>query len=133
VLNVLISPSSAEVLQGDSQTITCTISGSPQATAITWTRTTTGGPVTLNVQGLPGKYSGGTVANPSLIISNFATTDVGSYICKATNAVGIASSLTSVLSYKGKYCLPITPPLSYLKIHTIIQVFFQTNMTRSFH
>jgi hypothetical protein len=73
VLNVLISSSSAEVLQGDIQTITYTVSGSPQATYITWTRTTTGGPVTLNVQGLPGKYSSGTVANPSLIISNFAT------------------------------------------------------------
>ena len=129
MLNVLISPSSAEVLQGDSQTITCTVSGSPQATAITWTRTTTGGPVTLNVQSLPGKYSGGTVVNPSLTISNFATTDAGSYICKATNAVGIASSLTSVLSYKGKYCLPITPPLSYLKIRTIIQIFVQTNIS----
>ena len=64
--------------------------------------------------------------NKDIII---ATTDAGSYMCKATNAVGIASSLTSVLSYKGKYCLPITPPLSYLKIRTIIQILFQTNIS----
>jgi hypothetical protein len=33
--------------------------------------------------------------NKDIII---ATTDAGSYMCKATNAVGIASSLTSVLA-----------------------------------
>jgi hypothetical protein len=103
LLNVAISPPTSLVIQGNSQTITCSANGYPVVTGISWTRENNAGLVTLDLTNT-GKYTGGNTGNPSLTISNFETTDAGTYVCKATNAVGTASSSNSVLTYAGRYC-----------------------------
>ena len=100
ILSVTISPATANVVRGNTQTIICSVSGTPAANSISWTKDGS----TLNIANSGGKYSGGTTGNPSLTIINFQTTDAGTYSCSATNAAGTGSSLpqTSVLTYVGE-------------------------------
>jgi hypothetical protein len=56
----------------------------------------------LDITGSGGKLSGGSIAEPSLVINNVNHFDAGSYQCKATNAVG--STLGNVVVL-GKYCI----------------------------
>ncbi|XP_076112265.1 hemicentin-1-like isoform X5 [Mytilus galloprovincialis] len=105
LLTVSISPANAEVIRGNSQIITCTVSGNPSVTNVAWTKDGQ----SVNVAGNPTKYSGGTPGNPSLTVTNFETTDAGSYVCIATNAVGSQSSSTSVLTYIEFLSLTVSP------------------------
>ena len=99
-LTVDISPTVRNVLEGDNQTITCTVSGKPVATNISWTKFSNGGFGTIDRTAVPEKYLGETNENPTLVINNFTTSDTGTYICKATNAAGTASSPPAVLTCK---------------------------------
>lgn len=57
----------------------------------------------INIVDCDGKYTGGSLHNPSLTVTNFQSTDAGSYVCYATNAVGISSSnAPSQLSFISK-------------------------------
>ncbi|XP_052061299.1 hemicentin-1-like isoform X6 [Mytilus californianus] len=105
LLTVTISPANAEVIRGNSQIITCSVSGNPSVTNVAWTKDGQ----SVNVAGNPTKYSGGTPGNPSLTVTNFETTDAGSYVCIATNAVGSQSSSTSVLTYIEYLSLTVSP------------------------
>ena len=100
LLTVDISPTVSDVLEGDNQTITGTVSGKPVATDISWTKFSNGGFETIDRTAVPEKYLGGTKENPTLVIKDFTTSDTGTYICKATNAVGTASSQPAVLICK---------------------------------
>lgn len=112
LLTVSISPANAEVIRGNSQIITCTVSGNPSVTNVAWTKDGQ----SVNVAGNPTKYSGGTPGNPSLTVTNFETTDAGSYVCIATNAVGSQSSSTSVLTYIGRYYMPAVVSIRPIEI-----------------
>ena len=100
LLTVDISPTVSDVLEGDNQTITCIVSGKPVATDISWTKFSNGGFETIDSTAVPEKYLGGTKENPTLVIKNFTTSDTGIYVCKATHAVGTASSQPAVLTCK---------------------------------
>lgn len=103
---VVISPTDADVLQGQSQLITCTIIGEPAAVAIDWYFTPHGSDRQQKLSLLnSARYSGGNTLTPSLTILNFQSSDNGNYVCVATNAVGRSSSTYCVLRFISKYML----------------------------
>ena len=116
LLNVDISPATANVVHGTSQQIVCTVTGTPPATAITWARSSNNQLITLDIANSNGKYSDGSVSQPSLTISNLQSSDAGTYVCKATNLVGETSSQNYVLTYIGRYSNV------YLAIHYFLTV-----------
>ncbi|XP_076088318.1 hemicentin-1-like [Mytilus galloprovincialis] len=100
LLTVDISPDYADLLEGQSQLITCTITGEPAATAIIWYFTQTGSSEQRTLStGNTAKYYGGNVQYPSLTILNFQSFDGGTYVCSATNEVGQCNSTSSVLRF----------------------------------
>lgn len=79
------------------------MSGLPPASSIIWRFTPPGGNAqTISIEDCGGKYTGGSPQNPSLTVTNFQPSDAGSYVCFATNAVGISSSNSSELCYVSK-------------------------------
>lgn len=100
-----ISPATANVIRGNTQTIDCNPQGNPAATQITWYFTPSGSnsQQLLNIVNSGGKYNGGTPGNPDLTITDFQTNNAGSYRCAATNAAGTGTSSNSVLTYVGMY------------------------------
>jgi hypothetical protein len=50
-----------------------------------------------------GKFSGGTLSDPSLTINNIVKSDEGIYTCIAKNCSGTTSSEDSVLIFKGQF------------------------------
>ena len=80
------------VQQGNSLQLICTWSGTPGATAVSWKKYVQGTPSDINVANSNGKYSGSTVASPSLTINNVNQNDVATYVCSATNAEGTSNS-----------------------------------------
>jgi hypothetical protein len=99
VLSINISPPSALVIQGTNQQIVCTVTGTPPAQYISWTRN--GVSIVISSS----EYTGGNTANPSLTINNFQSNDAGNYVCSATNAAGTSTSSVSSLTYGRKYDL----------------------------
>lgn len=90
------------ITQSDtSVTIHCIVTvsqGSPAVTAIQWLLND----ININVSN-SNKYSGGSVATPSLTIHNIGSNDAGKYKCMATNPVGSTSkeieSLGEIIFY----------------------------------
>ena len=118
LLSVDVSPNSANVVPGTNQQITCTVTGTPAATGITWTRLRNNQLTTLDIVNSNGKYTGGTTSNPHLTISNFQSSDAGTYVCRATNAAGPQNSDNSVLTYIRKCCVVhFVAMLSYIYIY----------------
>jgi hypothetical protein len=70
---------------------------------VTWIKTTAVGNEIVNVIGVDGKFSGGTLSDPSLTINNIVKSDEGTYVCRATNCFGTTSSEYSVLTCKGQF------------------------------
>ncbi|VDI42627.1 Hypothetical predicted protein, partial [Mytilus galloprovincialis] len=104
VLDVDIGPTYATIINGQNQTISCTVTGIPPATSIIWEFTPNGGTYSRHILGddSNGKYTGGSVNNPSLTITNCQPSDAGSYKCYALNTVGISLCINpSVLEYTG--------------------------------
>ena len=81
-----------------SVTILTFITGSPNATTITWKKD---GSVLDTSDG--NTYDGGTVMTPSLTIKNVAQSDKGSYQCQVANLAGTEESNTVSLDVFGKY------------------------------
>ena len=67
---------------GTTATLVCDVRASPSATAVFWNKD--GAPIDRT----SGRYSGGTVASPSLVISTVAKGDTGYYTCVGTNGIG---------------------------------------------
>ena len=85
---------------GQQVTITCTVSGTPTQTSVSWRKIVNGVQTNVNING-NSRYSGGTTNSPSLTITNAELADEGSYICYATNSVGTSNSQTTVLDVTG--------------------------------
>ncbi|KAK3107564.1 hypothetical protein FSP39_017383 [Pinctada imbricata] len=94
---------------GSIVTLTCSASGSPAVTSITWQRVKSEGVATLNVATTT-KYGGATVSSPSLIIYNVSTNDEAQYRCLATNSAGTGQSQLTFLDVTGS--VPIVTILS---------------------
>jgi hypothetical protein len=60
--------------------LSLTVTGTPAATGITWTRLRNNQLTTLDIVNSNGKYTGGTTSNPHLTISNFQSSDAGTYV-----------------------------------------------------
>ena len=102
LLTVTIQSTSFNAVIGsNSQTLGCTITGTPQATSVTWTKTVGGQTTDIDVASNSGKYSGSTVSSPSLIIQSIAQSDEGNYVCTATNVVGTSSSQAAFFDVTG--------------------------------
>ncbi|CAC5422035.1 unnamed protein product [Mytilus coruscus] len=117
LLAVGISPTYADVLQGQSQLITCTVVGEPAATIINWYFTPIGSEQRQTLStGNTAKYSGGNTQTPSLTVLNFQSSDSGNYECIAFNAVGGSRSTYCTLGFISD--LNIT---ASLKTHSTIE------------
>ena len=71
-------------------------------TDLEWIKKTASSKAIVNVVGVDGKFSGGTLSDPSLTINNFAKSDEGVYVCRATTCYGTISSEDSVLTCKAR-------------------------------
>nr|XP_022324732.1 hemicentin-1-like isoform X33 [Crassostrea virginica] len=102
--------SGSTVYIGDDATVTCLVSGTPPATAVSWQYTTNSNTTTINLSNTA-KYSGGSIGTPSLTIFNVSKADEGSYRCQATNIIGTGQSVTSAfLSVIGSVPVAIIGP-----------------------
>ena len=79
------------------------MSGISDIADISWIKTSATGDKIAIVVGEDGKFSGGTLSDPSLTINNIAKSDEGTYMCRATNCFGTTSSEYSVLTCKGQF------------------------------
>lgn len=104
---VTIGGSTYNVQVGNSITIGCTVSATPAATSVYWTRDVNGQSTNIGPSTNPSKYGGSTIVSPSLTILNADLSDRGNYICYAVNSIGTGSSQQAVLGVSGrKYTLP---------------------------
>ncbi|XP_052674345.1 hemicentin-1-like isoform X2 [Crassostrea angulata] len=99
------------VTVGDQATISCSVTGYPLSTAISWQRIASG--VRSNVDTSQARFSGGTVANPSLTINPVEGSDEGDYQCSATNYLGTSQSGTAYLDVMGSIPSVQIPSSSY--------------------
>ncbi|XP_048236964.1 hemicentin-1-like isoform X3 [Haliotis rufescens] len=84
----------------ESLTIPCNIDADPSVTSVTWYRNSTGSALPITIPS-GSKYTGGTLASPSLLIFNLQPSDAASYQCEAGNILGTTRSnaVTVSISY----------------------------------
>ena len=100
---VTATQQSYSVALDDQVTLGCLVAGTPTPTAVIWEFTNQAGTtLTPAIDGV--KYSGSTMATPSLTIRNADTSDHGNYVCKATNSVGTGTSDPIYLYVTGGMC-----------------------------
>lgn len=83
---------------GNSITMECSITANPAHTLVQWKKIVNGQPQDVS---LGSRYSGSTVATPSLTITNAESTDKGYYVCYASNGVGQGQSAQTYLNVVG--------------------------------
>ena len=101
-LTISVNPPDGTAIIGDATyTIQCTITGTPQATAWSWSRRPIlGGTLETISQGT--KYNiANSASNPSLTINNIVEDDEKDYFCQATNLAGFATSTRARLTVNG--------------------------------
>ncbi|XP_063420706.1 hemicentin-1-like [Mytilus trossulus] len=98
----IIQPS--QRFEGQAVTIQCSYVSNPAATNIVWRKENQD----ITVDG--NKYVGGTLSNPSLTITNLASSDQGLYRCSVVNSVGQEYSSSVTLSVDA----PISGPAASL-------------------
>ncbi|XP_052061392.1 basement membrane-specific heparan sulfate proteoglycan core protein-like [Mytilus californianus] len=97
---IVIVPTSAYIVDVDSSiTLDCQVTADPTHNLIYWQKVTGGNTETITING--GKYSGSSVSDPSLTISDVQRSDAGTYFCYATNIVETGSSTPVVLAVAG--------------------------------
>ena len=79
-----------------SLTIQCSYDAFPAPTIVAWTKNSQ----TIDVVNSGGKFSGSTLATPSLTINPLTSGDAGVYVCSATNAIGqgFSSDVTVIVN-----------------------------------
>lgn len=90
-----------QAIKGSNQIITCTVSGKPQPTTLSWKKRMNGVETTVDLSRK--NYSGGTVKHPSLTIKDFDMSNEGIYTCQAKNDAGEGFSNELHLSCIGQY------------------------------
>ncbi|VDH91359.1 Hypothetical predicted protein, partial [Mytilus galloprovincialis] len=100
LLTVTIPQSSYSVLIGQQVNIPCIVTGTPTQTNVSWIKVVNGVPTDVVING-GSRYSGGTIAAPSLTITNTQNSDEGTYVCYATNIVGTSNSQNTFLDVTG--------------------------------
>lgn len=99
--SVSLTNTNVQANYGNSVTLGCVVSANPAATSVYWQKIVGNqSPITIDTSNTA-KYSGGTVGNPSLQISNVNTNDEASYICFAANSVGTGQSEQGTLNVIG--------------------------------
>lgn len=83
---------------GGNINLVCTIQANPVHIAVTWQKIINGVTTTVLISG---RFSGATVTNPTLTISNVTLEDEGYYVCFATNSVGNGQSSQCYLDVLG--------------------------------
>ncbi|VDI02517.1 hemicentin, partial [Mytilus galloprovincialis] len=86
---------------GDTVTLGCTVVASPSATNVYWERIVNNQQQSIDTTSSISRYSGSTVSNPSLVITNAQPSDEGNYICYATNSIGTGNSQQTYLNVIG--------------------------------
>jgi hypothetical protein len=79
------------------------MSGISDIADISWIKTSATGDKIAIVVGEDGKFSGGTLSDPSLTINNIDKSDEGTYACIAKDYFVTTSSEDSVLTCKGQF------------------------------
>ena len=103
--SVTITLSNYNTNIGATVTLGCTVVASPAATNVYWERIVNNLQQSVNTTSSNSRYSGSTVSNPSLVITNAQSSDEGNYICYATNSIGTGNSQQSYLNVIGsKFC-----------------------------
>ncbi|XP_070202021.1 hemicentin-1-like isoform X2 [Littorina saxatilis] len=98
---------------GGSATLALTVAANPALTFIQWRKRGNGINVYSDINVTSnGKYSGGTLANPSLQINSLNASDIGNYTLVATNALGEAQSVDFVVAVSYS---PTTPTIANLE------------------
>jgi hypothetical protein len=80
-------------------------------TDLAWIKTTASGKEIVNVVGVDGKFSGGTLSDPSLKINNIVKSDEGIYVCRATTPFGTVSSEDTDLTCNKLFFLSVVTDL----------------------
>lgn len=101
ILTVTIQQSQYAVTIGQTVTLGCTVTGSPAATNVYWQKTVNNVVTTISSSTNTNKYSGSTVSTPSLTIVNADQSDEATYVCFATNGVGLGQSTQTFLDVTG--------------------------------
>ncbi|XP_063428599.1 hemicentin-1-like isoform X2 [Mytilus trossulus] len=101
ILTVTIQQSQYSVTIGQTVTLGCTVTGSPAATNVYWQKTVNNVVTTISSNTNTNKYSGSIVSTPSLTIVNADQSDEATYVCFATNGVGLGQSTQTFLDVTG--------------------------------
>ncbi|XP_069106281.1 uncharacterized protein [Argopecten irradians] len=93
---VMVYPTNVTAVAGDNVTLTCNVTGNPEATVVYWDVMVDGGQTeVLEIDGT--NTAGGTLNVPSVTLISVMTNDSGIYICKANNSIGTGSSEYAIL------------------------------------
>ncbi|CAG2256290.1 HMCN [Mytilus edulis] len=95
---VTIGSNYYSVNYGNTATIVCNVVATPTETSISWQKILNGIPSTVVISG---RYQGGTVSSPNLIITGAESTDEAFYICSASNSLGTGQSSQTYLDVQG--------------------------------
>ncbi|XP_076095861.1 basement membrane-specific heparan sulfate proteoglycan core protein-like [Mytilus galloprovincialis] len=99
--SVTVALSNYNINIGATVTLGCTVVASPSATNVYWQRIVTNLQQSIDTTSSNSRYSGSTVSNPSLVITNAQSSDEGNYICYATNSIGTGNSQQTYLDVIG--------------------------------
>lgn len=84
---------------GQTVTLVCSVQANPTETSVYWRKLVNG--QLTNIDMSNARYSGATVASPSMTITGLALTDEGFYQCFAQNSVGTGNSQQTFLDVVG--------------------------------
>ncbi|XP_069107388.1 basement membrane-specific heparan sulfate proteoglycan core protein-like [Argopecten irradians] len=96
---VTVDQAHYSVITGQTITLGCTVTASPDHTSVFWQKRLHGTTMNVNIDG--NKYQGSSVVNPDLTVTNTAVSDQASYTCSATNIIGTGTSTPTILTVTG--------------------------------
>ncbi|OWF51120.1 hypothetical protein KP79_PYT00755 [Mizuhopecten yessoensis] len=96
---VTIGQTTYSVSTNSQVTLQCSVSANPAITSVVWQKSSGGTTSSITIDGT--RYSGGSTTSPTLVINNAASTDSGTYVCRATNSIGTGTGTSITLSVTG--------------------------------